>query len=533
MIRPPHLFFAAALLVAAGGERVRAAVSSETVTSLTLSAAAGLESSLGRDALNGVHISFFDPAVRQVKYAVLTNGSPVWSVSAIDSSSDFHSTSTALAVDSLNRPHIVYYNETDDQFLWTYLSGGAWQTPSVIDTDASTAPFVSLALDANNRPRVLYNVTSALEVRFASYDGTSWTNETVINSTMVAPGDLALDSSGRAHVVLNATASSVDYLVYISEIGDFFAAVLGDGTAPGNVSVALDSSDIPHISAYEESAGNLWYFTGASSALSITTVAATGDVGRNSSIALNAQGKPVIAAFQSGAGLGLYSFSTVWSSTTLDASVTAGEGNSLSLNGLGSAFVSYHNASPAGLAFASTAERNLSLSGTVRDSVGAGLPDVTVSLSGLVPAAGAVTAAPGTFSFGGLWEGSYALTPFRDGYGFIPGRRTLLGLTTSQVSQDFLGGPLSLSLLDNLFNPDLGQAVQVTYSVLSGKTALHVYDLRGVRVKTLVDRREDIGTYTVSWDGRDGAGEVVASGVYLIRLESEGLKKTLKAAVVR
>ncbi len=41
-------------------------------------------------------------------------------------------------------------------------------------------------------------------------------------------------------------------------------------------------------------------------------------------------------------------------------------------------------------------------------------------------------------------------------------------------------------------------------------------------VRTLVDGHRPAGSYSVVWDGRDGTGGDVASGVYLYRLEVEG-----------
>ena len=41
----------------------------------------------------------------------------------------------------------------------------------------------------------------------------------------------------------------------------------------------------------------------------------------------------------------------------------------------------------------------------------------------------------------------------------------------------------------------------------------------GRRVRLLVDARQEAGFYRVTWDGADGAGAPVASGVYVYRLQ--------------
>ena len=47
---------------------------------------------------------------------------------------------------------------------------------------------------------------------------------------------------------------------------------------------------------------------------------------------------------------------------------------------------------------------------------------------------------------------------------------------------------------------------------------LGIYDVTGQQVATLVQGWRTAGVHTITWDGRDSAGEQVASGVYLYRL---------------
>jgi flagellar hook assembly protein FlgD len=52
-------------------------------------------------------------------------------------------------------------------------------------------------------------------------------------------------------------------------------------------------------------------------------------------------------------------------------------------------------------------------------------------------------------------------------------------------------------------------------------------------VRTLVDSELAPGRHVVDWDGRTGAGNVVASGVYYYRLEFGGKRLVLKAIVLK
>jgi hypothetical protein len=55
-----------------------------------------------------------------------------------------------------------------------------------------------------------------------------------------------------------------------------------------------------------------------------------------------------------------------------------------------------------------------------------------------------------------------------------------------------------------------------------------VHDVRGRRVRTLVDGFRAAGTHAVVWEGLDDRDGVVASGVYFVRIESAGRAETKK-----
>jgi hypothetical protein len=49
-----------------------------------------------------------------------------------------------------------------------------------------------------------------------------------------------------------------------------------------------------------------------------------------------------------------------------------------------------------------------------------------------------------------------------------------------------------------------------------------VFDVRGERVRTLVDESRDAGRYHEQWDGRDGGGHRLGAGVYFVRVRVTG-----------
>ena len=62
---------------------------------------------------------------------------------------------------------------------------------------------------------------------------------------------------------------------------------------------------------------------------------------------------------------------------------------------------------------------------------------------------------------------------------------------------------------------------------------LEVYDLTGQRVRELVDHYHEGGRYQVSWDGLDGTGEPLSSGLYLLRLQALGRVETRKMMLMK
>jgi len=69
----------------------------------------------------------------------------------------------------------------------------------------------------------------------------------------------------------------------------------------------------------------------------------------------------------------------------------------------------------------------------------------------------------------------------------------------------------------NPFNP----ATTISFTLpQKARVYLSIYDARGKRVRTVLDKPFDEGTSEVEWDGTDGGGNRVGSGVYFYRLKA-------------
>lgn len=82
----------------------------------------------------------------------------------------------------------------------------------------------------------------------------------------------------------------------------------------------------------------------------------------------------------------------------------------------------------------------------------------------------------------------------------------------------------------NPFNP----TTVIKYDLpKASEVRLVVYDVLGRRVRTLVEAQMSPGFHTQLWDGKDARGMALASGLYFVRLQADGFKKTHKMTLLQ
>lgn len=82
----------------------------------------------------------------------------------------------------------------------------------------------------------------------------------------------------------------------------------------------------------------------------------------------------------------------------------------------------------------------------------------------------------------------------------------------------------------NPFNPSTRIGIELESP---GTANLSIYDFRGQLIATLLNEALPAGRRDVTWDGRDGQGRRVASGVYFSRLEAGDFAATGKLVLVK
>ena len=93
--------------------------------------------------------------------------------------------------------------------------------------------------------------------------------------------------------------------------------------------------------------------------------------------------------------------------------------------------------------------------------------------------------------------------------------------------------PKATSLSDNFPNP-FNPVTRVKFSLKEkGHVKMRVYDVSGRLIRVLVNEVRDAGSYEISWDGTNGLGNTVASGIYFCRMEAADYERTLKMVLLR
>ena len=82
----------------------------------------------------------------------------------------------------------------------------------------------------------------------------------------------------------------------------------------------------------------------------------------------------------------------------------------------------------------------------------------------------------------------------------------------------------------NPFNPETDISFRLAEQT---RASLVIYNILGEKVKTLVDREMAAGNHTVHWDGKDEAGNPVASGIYFYRLKAKSFDQTKRMLLMK
>jgi len=93
--------------------------------------------------------------------------------------------------------------------------------------------------------------------------------------------------------------------------------------------------------------------------------------------------------------------------------------------------------------------------------------------------------------------------------------------------------PYRFELSQNYPNP-FNPVTTIEYNLpRRSSVKIEVFNLLGQKVRTLVDREEPAGTYSIAWDGTSSTGEAVSTGVYFYRFQADDHVETRKMLLLK
>lgn len=100
--------------------------------------------------------------------------------------------------------------------------------------------------------------------------------------------------------------------------------------------------------------------------------------------------------------------------------------------------------------------------------------------------------------------------------------------TTVSIENREMQIPDQCVLHDNYPNP-FNPSTTISYDLdKAGNVELAIYNIIGQKIATLVNKQQLAGQHQVIWDGNDGNGNMVSSGIYLYKLKTEKFSQTKK-----
>ncbi len=230
--------------------------------------------------------------IHDLKYA--TNASGSWVTETLNSSGDVKNAS--IAVDSSDNLHIIYryadrlysysyYDTYEEDLKYITNASGSWATETIREFKNVVPGNLSVAADSSGKVHVSYvsySITHYFSTPVVIYlTNTSglWSPETV---GLGSYASIAIDSEDNAHISYYQYLdySTMNDLAYATNAsGSWITDIVesaGDGYAYRHTSIAIDASDMAHISYYDSQTEELKYATNASGLWSTETVDSEG-----------------------------------------------------------------------------------------------------------------------------------------------------------------------------------------------------------------------------------------------------------------
>ena len=278
------------------------------------------DNSMAVDSLDRPHIVYYDYATNDIRYATRSNGS--WMVDTLEFGTGFdtgnNDAAPSLALDRQGRPHVVYTAMRNGLRVAVHAvkAAGAWSY-DIVGEAADWCMFPRLALDAQDKPVVVYGRYngSIWQVLYCERVAGEWSTRVVDEGDQPA---LALDSQGVPHIVYRGWTGGVfGKQRYAVRSGSSWGIEQLNMMASWH-RLALDASDQPHITC--KTGSYVYYIAKPGGTWTYTAVGRTMLDGHGAPLALDWRGDPVMVFvdYQSHQLAWVYCRDGVWNQEWVD-----------------------------------------------------------------------------------------------------------------------------------------------------------------------------------------------------------------------
>jgi hypothetical protein len=255
-----HIFFDYHCLVYYSG-KVRSSIGPRRLVG---SGDFGQFTSIALDSGNVAHIAYYDAGVGAPMY-VRNDNSNAWSGGYANRRLDYSGNCgkyTALALDSKDLSHVIYYDSANGKIRYTFETAlNSWTDPvelatvgAVSETGATKVHrLASLAMDKDDHPHVSFYDANSQSLKYMEWTGKAWTAPVTLDggagANVGVDNTMKLDRQGHPHIAYYDAVNQD--LKYVQWNGTQWTTpiVLDSADIVGQyASMDMDGSGYPHIS---------------------------------------------------------------------------------------------------------------------------------------------------------------------------------------------------------------------------------------------------------------------------------------------
>ena len=112
----------------------------------------------------------------------------------------------------------------------------------------------------------------------------------------------------------------------------------------------------------------------------------------------------------------------------------------------------------------------------------------------------------------------------------VAGDQEYVNMTVQEILNNI---PIEFSLRQNYPNP-FNPITKINYTLpLYAKVNVSIYNVLGQKVVTLLDKEQEYGYHTLTWNGTNRFGKQMASGVYFARMSAGKFMQTKKMLLLK